>query len=51
MSYAWMFGCAKMGMHFVAFGPKVMEEQLDKETMKRVYEVAEQTGATIEISE
>ena len=51
MSYAWMFGCAKMGMHFVAFGPKVMEEQLDKETMKRVYEVAEQTGATIEISD
>ncbi|MGB4437683.1 MAG: ornithine carbamoyltransferase [Sedimentibacter sp.] len=51
MSYAWMFGCAKMGMHFVAFGPKVMEEQLDKDTMKRVYEVAEQTGATIEISD
>jgi len=50
MSYAWMFGCAKMGMHFVAFGPKAMEEQLDKDTMKRVYEVAEQTGATIEIS-
>jgi len=51
MSYAWMFGCAKMGMHFVAFGPKVMEGQLDKDTMKRVYEVAEQTGATIEISD
>ena len=21
MSYAWMYGCAKMGMHFVAYGP------------------------------
>jgi len=51
MSYAWMFGCAKMGMHFVAFGPKVLEEQLDKETMKRIYEVAEYTGAKIEISD
>src|SRR5690554_3768204 len=31
MSYAWMYGCAKMGMHFVAFGPKVLADQLDKE--------------------
>ena len=22
MSYAWMIGCAKMGMHFVAYGPE-----------------------------
>ena len=21
MSYAWMYGCAKMGMHYVAYGP------------------------------
>jgi ornithine carbamoyltransferase len=51
MSYAWMYGCAKMGMHYVAFGPKVLADQLDKETMKRVYEVAEYTGAKIEISD
>ncbi|MDW5299648.1 MAG: ornithine carbamoyltransferase [Sedimentibacter sp.] len=51
MSYAWMYGCAKMGMHFVAFGPKELEEQLDKETMKKVYEVAERTGAKIEVSD
>ncbi|MPM65953.1 Ornithine carbamoyltransferase [bioreactor metagenome] len=51
MSYAWMFGCAKMGMHFVAFGPKELQEQLDKDTLKRVQEVADYTGATIEISD
>lgn len=51
MSYAWMYGCAKMGMHYVAFGPKVMEEQLDKEVLKKVNEVADYTGATIEVSD
>lgn len=49
MSYAWMYGCAKMGMHFVAFGPKSME--VDKEVLKRVNEVAKETGAIIEISD
>ena len=51
MSYAWMYGCAKMGMHYVAFGPKVLADKLDEETMKKVYEVAEYTGAKIEISD
>jgi ornithine carbamoyltransferase len=49
MSYAWMYGCAKMGMHFVAFGPKELKEQLDKDVLRRVNEVAAYTGATIEI--
>ena len=51
MSYAWMYGCAKMGMHYVAFGPKVLADQLDKEILKKVNEVAEYTGAKIEISD
>ncbi len=51
MSYAWMYGCAKMGMHFVAFGPKSMEEELNKDVLKRVNEVAKETGAVIEISD
>jgi ornithine carbamoyltransferase len=51
MSYAWMYGCAKMGMHFVAFGPKELMGQLDKDVLKRVNEVAQYTGATIEISD
>lgn len=51
MSYAWMYGCAKMGMHYVAYGPKELADQLDKETLRKVYEVCEYTGAKIEISD
>lgn len=50
MSYAWMYGCAKMGMHYVAYGPDVLAKELDEEVIKRVQEVAEETGAVIEIS-
>ncbi|HHZ03333.1 MAG TPA: ornithine carbamoyltransferase [Tissierellia bacterium] len=51
MSYAWMYGCAKMGMHYVALGPKELADQIDKEILKKVYEVAHYTGAKIEISD
>ena len=50
MSYAWMYGCAKLGMHYVAYGPDVLAEQLDQEVLSRVNEVAAKTGATIEVS-
>jgi ornithine carbamoyltransferase len=49
MSYAWMYGCAKMGMHFVAYGPK--ELWPSKESMDRILEVAKETGAIIEVSD
>ena len=51
MSYAWMYGCAKMGMHFVAFGPKSMEAELDKDVLRKVNEIAKETGAVIEVSD
>ena len=47
MAYAWMYGCAKMGMHFVAFGPA--ELQVDPCVLKRAREVAKETGAVIEV--
>ena len=50
MSYAWMYGCAKMGMHYVAYGPDVLAKELDQDILKNVYKVAEENGATIEIS-
>jgi len=46
MSYAWMYGCAKMGMHFVAYGPKELAPS--EAILAKVREVAAQTGATIE---
>ncbi|HBB27781.1 MAG TPA: ornithine carbamoyltransferase, partial [Clostridiales bacterium] len=49
MSYAWMYGCAKMGMHFVAFGPKDLK--VDEEVLRQANEVAKETGAIIEISD
>lgn len=50
MSYAWMYGAAKMGMHFVAYGPEVMADEIDKDIVSKVNAVCEQTGAKIEIS-
>ena len=49
MSYEWMYGCAKMGMHFVAVGPKDLK--VDEEVLRQANEVAKETGAIIEISD
>jgi len=49
MSYAWMYGCAKMGMHYVAYGPQVLLDEIDKDILERVNEVAAETGAKIEL--
>ena len=50
MSYAWMYGAAKMGMHFVAYGPEVMADDIDQSIIDKVNMVAEKTGAKIEVS-
>ena len=50
MSYAWMQGCAKMGMHFVAYGPAELVNQVDNRILTEAKKVAEKTGAVIEIS-
>ncbi len=50
MSYAWMYGCAKMGMHFVAYGPEALANEMDKEIIEKVQAVAKKTGAVIEVS-
>ena len=49
MTYAWMYGCAKMGIHFVAFGPKALAP--DPEIMARVQAAAAETGAVITVSD
>ena len=50
MSYAWMYGCAKMGMRFVAYGPDELIAEIDKEILQKVDAVAKETGACIETS-
>ena len=50
MSYAWMYGCAKMGMHFTAYGPDELKQQINQDFVKAAEEAAEETGAQIEIT-
>ena len=50
MAYAWMYGCAKMGMEFVAFGPKELAAEVDKDVLARAQKVAEENGASISVS-
>ena len=50
MAYAWMYGCAKMGMEFVAYGPEELAAEVDKDVLARAQEVAKETGASISVS-
>ncbi len=49
MGYALMYGAAKMGMHFVALGPKELAP--DPEIVAEMQEYSKQTGATIEYTD
>lgn len=49
MAYALMYGAAKMGMHFVALGPKSLSP--DEHILKEVQEYAKYTGAKIEFTD
>lgn len=48
MAYAWMYGCAKMGIHFVAYGPDELE--VDRNVLADARKVAAETGAVIEVT-
>lgn len=50
MSYAWMYGCAKMGMHYVAYGPEELIAEIDPEILEKVNAIAKETGAVIKTS-
>ena len=47
MSYAWMYGCAKLGMHFVAYGPEAL--QVDEKVLSETQAMAKETGGKIEV--
>lgn len=50
MCYAWMYGCAKMGMTFVGYGPKVLVDSVDPKVLKRVEKISAETGANVTLS-
>ncbi len=50
MCYAWMYGCAKMGMTFVGYGPQCLIDQVDEKVLQQVAEVSKETGANISLS-
>ena len=50
MAYAWMYGCAKMGMEFVAYGPDELCEGVDAGVLERANAVAAETGAKITVT-
>lgn len=50
MCYAWMYGCAKMGMHFVAYGPQQLIDDIDKNVLDEATSIAHQTGCIIEVT-
>ena len=51
MCYAWMIGCAKMGMHFVGLGPEELAREMDQALLKRVFATARENGGLIEITD
>ncbi len=51
MSYAWMYGAAKTGLDFTAYGPKVLSDQIPEEIFEKVRPAAEESGSVIEVSD
>jgi ornithine carbamoyltransferase len=50
MSYAWMYGACKMGMHYVAYGPDELAAGLDEDVLAKVRKEAEKNGGKIEVT-
>lgn len=50
MCYAWMYGCAKMGMTFIGYGPQALIDQVDKTVLDKVVAVSKESGAHISLS-
>src|SRR5699024_1645781 len=51
MSYAWMFGCCKMGVDFVGYGPQELIDGADKSILASCQTEVEKTGACIKLSD
>lgn len=48
MSYAWMYGSAKMGINYIAYGPS--ELPVDQKILAAAQKAAKENGGTIEVT-
>ena len=51
MAYAWMYGCAKMGVDFVGYGPQTLIDGADKSVLTACQADGEKSGADIRLSD
>jgi ornithine carbamoyltransferase len=51
MAYAWMYGCAKMGIDFVGYGPRELISGADGEVMAACQKESNKSGAVIKLSD
>ena len=51
MSYAWMYGCAKMGVDFVGYGPRALIDGANKGIIDLTQEIGRANGADICLSD
>ncbi len=51
MSYAWMYGAAMMGMHYVAYGPKELVEQINPDILEKVDKLCKKYNGKVEITD
>ena len=51
MCYAWMYGCAKMGIDFVGYGPRSLIEGADQQALDRAGAEARRSGCTLTLTE
>ena len=47
MCYALMYGCCKLGLSFVGYGPKELMDGVDPQVLEKVQQEAKKTGAKI----
>ncbi len=51
MAYAWMYGCCKMGVDFVGYGPRELIDGADKDVLAACQREGEKSGACIKLSD
>ena len=51
MAYAWMYGCCKMGIDFVGYGPRELIDGADKEVLAACQREGEKSDACIKLSD